>query len=151
MAKVQTEYTFALALLHYWVCSLLHIGFSPKEICWSSRKSVILHRHLNKNIKITMLQRRMNNWTTVSDRGIKCLEVLLRVHTSGIEAFYTFRDISRRTFDKPSGIPMMLVSCWNDKWKPSESSCQTFRRFLLCACWWRSHNALFSVNSVHGL
>ena len=40
-----------------------------------------------------MLQRRMNNWTTASDRGIKCLERLSCVHTSGIGAFYTFGDI----------------------------------------------------------
>lgn len=50
-----------------------------------------------------MLQRRINNWITVSDRGIKCLEVLSCVHTSGIGAFYTFRDIFRRTFDNHRG------------------------------------------------
>ena len=49
-----------------------------------------------------MLQRRINNWTTVSDRGIKCLESY--IHTSGIGAFYTFGDIFRRTFDRLSGI-----------------------------------------------
>ena len=99
-----------------------------------------------------MLQRRMNNWNTVSNRGIKCLERLSCVHTSGIGAFYTFGDIFRRTFDRPSGIRWCwLVSRWNDKWKPSESPYQTFRRFLFCACWWRSHDVLFSVNSVHGL
>ena len=75
-----------------------------KEICWSSRKSVILRRQLNKNIKLTMLQRRMNNCNIVSDRGIKCLERLSCVHTSGIGAFYTFGDIFRRTSDRPSGI-----------------------------------------------
>lgn len=58
-----------------------------------------------------MQQRRMNNWNTVSDQGIKCLEMLSRVHTSGIGAFYTFGDIFRRTFDRSSGyndagIPM---------------------------------------------
>ena len=51
-----------------------------------------------------MLQRRMNNWNTISDRGIKCLEVLAYVHTSGIGAFYTFGDIFRRTFDRPSRL-----------------------------------------------
>lgn len=50
-----------------------------------------------------MQQRRMNNWTIVSDRDIKCLEGLSCVHSLGIGAFYTFRDIYRRTFDKPSG------------------------------------------------
>ena len=79
-----------------------------KEICWSSRKSVILRRQLNKNIKLTMLQRRMNNCNIVSDRGIKCLERLSCVHTSGIGAFYTFGDIFRRTSDRPSGIRW----CW---------------------------------------
>lgn len=58
----------------------------------------------NKNIKLTMQQRRKNNRTTVSDQGIKCLERLSCVHTSGIGAFYTFGDIFRRTFDRPSGI-----------------------------------------------
>ena len=51
-----------------------------------------------------MLRRRMNNRNTVSNRGIKCLERLSCVHTSGIGAFYTFGDIFRRTFDKPLGI-----------------------------------------------
>ena len=119
--RVQIEYVFAFALLHYGqrqFALLLGIGTvlcinnnlidcSPppiKEICWSSRKSVILRRQLNKNIKITMLQRRMNNWNTVLDRGIKCLERLSCVHTSGIGAFYTFGDIFRRTSDRPSGI-----------------------------------------------
>ena len=46
-----------------------------------------------------MLQRRMNNWNTILDRGIKCLERLSCVHTSGIEAFY-FGDIFRRTSDE---------------------------------------------------
>ena len=98
--------------LHLHFCTmrprLLHIGFSPIEICWSSRKSVILRRQLNKNIKLTMLQRRMNNWNTVLDRGIKCLERLSCVHTSGIGAFYTFGDIFRRTSDRLSGIRW----CW---------------------------------------
>lgn len=98
-----------------------------------------------------MLRRRMNNWNTVSDQGIKCLERLSCVHTSGIGAFYTYEDIFRRTSNRQSGDTMMLVSRWNDKWKPSESPYQAFRRFLLCACWWRSHDVLFSVNSVHGL
>ena len=51
-----------------------------------------------------MLQRRMNNWNIVLDRGIKCLERLSCVHTSGIGTFYTFGDIFRLKFDKPSGI-----------------------------------------------
>lgn len=51
-----------------------------------------------------MQQRRMNNWTNLSDQGIKCLEGGLRVHPSGIETFYTFGDIFRLKFDKPSGI-----------------------------------------------
>jgi len=51
-----------------------------------------------------MQQRRMNNWTNLSDQGIKCLEGGLRVHTSGIGTFYTFGDIFRLKFDKPSGI-----------------------------------------------
>ena len=103
-SQLQTEYVFALALLHYGLRSLLSIAFSPKEICWFSRKSVILRRQLNKNIKLTMLQRRINNWTTISNRGIKCLESMSYVQTSGIGAFYTFGDIFRRTFDRPSGI-----------------------------------------------
>ena len=92
-----------------------------KEICCSSRKSVILHRQLNKNIKLTMLQRRMNNWNIVLDRGIKCLERLSCVHTSGIEAFY-FGDIFRRTFDRPSGIRW----CWY----PAETINENRRRVL---------------------
>lgn len=87
---------WALLFASYWLFS--------KEICWFSIKSVILCAQLNKNIKLTMLQRRMNNWNTVSDQGIKCLERLSCVHTSGIGAFYTFGDIFRRTFDRPSGI-----------------------------------------------
>lgn len=51
-----------------------------------------------------MLQRRMNNWNTVSDRGIKCFEKMGHVHTLGIGAFYTFGDIFRLTFDKRLGI-----------------------------------------------
>lgn len=51
-----------------------------------------------------MQQRRMNNWTNLSDQGIKCLEGGLRVHTSGIETFNTYCEIFRLTFDKPSGI-----------------------------------------------
>lgn len=69
-----------------------------------------------------MLQRRINNWITVSDRGIKCLEVLSCVHTSGIGAFYTFRDIFRRTFDRPSGIRW----CWY----PAETINENRRRVL---------------------
>ena len=57
--------TFAL-----WAPQFASYRLFTKEICWSSRKSVILHRQFNKNIKFTMLQRRMNNWNTVSDRGI---------------------------------------------------------------------------------
>ena len=97
-----------------------------------------------------MLQRRVNNWTTVSNRGIKCLERLSCIHTSGIEAFYTCRDIFRRTFDKPSGIRWCRY--------PAETINENRRRVLtklfdgfLYACWWRSHDALFFVNSVHGL
>lgn len=117
--KSVNAYRFALALLHYGqrqFALLLGIGTIMclndilliycsfiKEICWSSRKSVILRHQLNKNIKFTMLQRRMNNWNTVSNRGIKCFDGLSCVHTSGIVAFY-FRDIFRRTFDRPSGI-----------------------------------------------
>lgn len=59
-----------------------------------------------------MLQRRMNNWNTVSDRGIKCLERLSCVHTSGIGAFSilleTFSDerlIDHRGYDD-AGIPL---------------------------------------------
>ena len=91
--------TFAL-----WAPQFASYRLFSKEICWSSRKSVILRRQLNKNIKLTMLQRRMNNWNTVLDRGIKCLERLSCVHTSGIGAFYTLGDIFRRTFDRTSGI-----------------------------------------------
>lgn len=58
----------------------------------------------SKEIKFTMQQRRMNNWTNLSDQGIKCLEGGLRVHTSGIGTFYTFGDIFRLKFDKPSGV-----------------------------------------------
>lgn len=125
-----------------------------------------------------MLQRRMNNWTTVSDRGIKCLERLSCVHTSGIGAFYTFGDIFRRTSDRPLGMRW----CWY----PAEMINENRRRVLtklfdgfcfisliynkrcasaysgqcpdlysvcslFCACWWRSHDVLFSVNSVHRL
>lgn len=93
-----------------------------KEICWSSRKSVILRRQLNKNIKLTMLQRRMNNCNIVSDWGIKCLERLSCVHTSGIGAFYTFGDIFRRTSDRPSGIRW----CWY----PAETINENRRRVL---------------------
>ncbi len=58
-----------------------------------------------------MLQRGMNNWNTVSDRGIKCLERLSCVHTSGIGAFYTLGNISderlidHRGYDD-AGIPL---------------------------------------------
>lgn len=96
--------------LHLHFCTMASLLASyrlfSKEICWFSRKSVILRRQLNKNIKLTMLQRRINNWTTISNRGIKCLERLSCVHTSGIGAFYTFTfgDIFRRTSDRPSGI-----------------------------------------------
>lgn len=94
--------------LHLHFCTMASLLASyrlfSKEICWFSRKSVILRRQLNKNIKLTMLQRRINNWTTISNRGIKCLERMSYVQISGIGAFYTFGDIFRRTFDRPSGI-----------------------------------------------
>ena len=125
-----------------------------------------------------MQQRRMNNWNIILDRGIKCLERLSCVHTSGIGAFYTFGDIFRRTSDRPSGIRW----CWY----PTKTINENRRRVLtklfdgICfrsliynkrcasaysgqcpdlhsacslfdACWWRSHDVLFSVNSVHGL
>lgn len=109
--------TFALWALQFALYRLF-----SKEICWSSRKSVILCCQLNKNIKLTMLQRRMNNWNTVSDRGIKCLERLSCVHTSGIGAFYTFGDIFRRTSDRPSGIRW----CWY----PAETINENRRRVL---------------------
>lgn len=109
--------TFALLITHFASYRLF-----SKEICWSSRKSVILCRQLNKNIKLTMLQRRMNNWITVSDRGIKCLERLSCVHTSGIGAFYTFGDIFRRAFDRTSGIRW----CWY----PAETINENRRRVL---------------------
>ena len=121
-SRVQTEYVFALALLHYGLRSLALYRFFSKEICCSSRKSVILRCQLNKNIKLTMLQRRMNNWTTVADRGIKCLERLSCVHTSGIGAFYTFGDIFRRTSDRRSGIR------WY--WYPAETINENRRRVL---------------------
>ena len=98
-----------------------------------------------------MLQRRMNNWNTISDRGIKCLERLSCVHISGIGAFYTFGDIFRRTSNRPSGIQWCWYPAETINEKPSESPYQTFRRFLFDACWWRSHDVLFPVNSVHGL
>ena len=98
------------------------ISAFSKVICWSSRKSVILCRQLNKNIKLTMQQRRMNNWNTISNRGIKCLERLSCVHTSGFGAFYTFGDIFRRTSDKPSGIRW----CWY----PAETINENRRRVL---------------------
>ena len=109
--------TFAL-----WASQCATYQLFSKEICWSSRKSVILHRQLNKNIKLTMLQRRMNNWNTVLDRGIKCFERLSCVHTSGIRAFYTFGDIFRRTFDRTSGIRW----CWY----PAETINENRRRVL---------------------
>lgn len=125
-----------------------------------------------------MLQRRMNNWNTVSDRGIKCLERLSCVHTSGIGAFYIFGDIFRRTSDRTSGIrwcwyPAETInenrrrvltklfdgfcfrsliynkrcaSAYSGQWPDLHSACSLFD-----ACWWRSHDVLFSVNSVHGL
>ena len=105
-----------------WASQFASYRLFSKEICWSSRKSVILRRQLNKNIKLTMLQRRMNNWNTVSDRGIKCLERLSCVHTSGIGALYTFGDIFRRTFDRPSGIRW----CWD----PAETINENRRRVL---------------------
>lgn len=114
-----SEYTFAFALLGQQFASY---QLFSKEICWSSIKSIILHRQLNKNIKLTMLQRRMNNWNTVSDRGIKCLERLSCVHTSSIGAFYTFGDIFRRTFDRTSGIRW----CWY----PAETINENRRRVL---------------------
>ena len=109
--------TFAL-----WAPQFASYRLFSKEICWSSRKSVILRLQLNKNIGFTMLQRRMNNWNTVSDRGIKCLERLSCVHTLGIRAFYTFGDIFRRTSDKPSGI------WWC--WYPAETINENRRRVL---------------------
>lgn len=51
-----------------------------------------------------MQQRRMNNWTNLSDQGSKCLEGMSHVHTSCIETFNTYFEIFRLTFDKPSGI-----------------------------------------------
>lgn len=97
-----------------------------------------------------MLQRRMNNWNIVSDQGIKCLERMSYIHISGIEAFYTFGDIFRRTFDKPSGIRW----CWYPAETINENRRRVFTKlfdgFLLCALWWRSHDTPFSVNSVHG-
>ncbi len=51
-----------------------------------------------------MQQRRMNNWTNLSDQGSKCLEEVLRVHASGIEIFYKFGDVFRLTFDRTSRI-----------------------------------------------
>ena len=149
--------TFAL-----WASQCATYQLFSKEICWSSRKSVILRRQLNKNIKFIMLQRRMNNWNIVLDRGIKCLEKMSYVHTSGIGAFYTFGDIFRRTFDRPSGIrwcwyPAETIngsliynkrcaSAYSGQWPDLHSACSLFD-----ACWWRSHDVLFSVNSVHGL
>ena len=109
--------TFAL-----WASQCATYQLFSKEICWSSRKSVILRRQLNKNIKFIMLQRRMNNWNIVLDRGIKCLEKMSYVHTSGIGAFYTFGDIFRRTFDRPSGIRW----CWY----PAETINENRRRVL---------------------
>lgn len=109
--------TFAL-----WTTHFASYRLFSKEICWSSRKSVILRRQLNKNIKLTMLQRRMNNWNIVLDRGIKCLERLSCVHTSGIGAFYTFGDIFRRTSDRTSGIRW----CWY----PAEMINENRRRVL---------------------
>ena len=106
--------TFAL-----WAQQFASCRFFPKEICWFSRKSVILRRQLNKNIKLTMLQRRINN---LLDRGIKCFERLSCVHTSGIRAFYTFGDIFRRTSDRPSGIRW----CWY----PAETINENRRRVL---------------------
>ena len=69
-----------------------------------------------------MQQRRKNNRTTISDRGIKCLERMSCVHTSGIGAFYTSGDIFRRTFDRPSGIRW----CWY----PVETINENRRRVL---------------------
>lgn len=109
--------TFALCITHFALYRLF-----SKEICWTSRKSVILRCQLNKNIKLTMLQRRMNNWNIVLDRGIKCLERLSCVHTSGIGAFYTYGDIFRRTFDRLSGIR------WY--WYPAETINENRRRVL---------------------
>ena len=105
-----------------WVIKMSVKWYFYFKFCWSSRKSVILHRQFNKNIKFTMLQRRMNNWNTVSYRGIKCLERLSCVHTSGIGAFYTFGDIFRRTFDRTSGIRW----CWY----PAETINENRRRVL---------------------
>lgn len=58
----------------------------------------------SKEIKFTMQQRRMNNRTNLSDQGIKCLEGMSHVHTSGIETFNTYCEIFRLTFDRTSGI-----------------------------------------------
>lgn len=116
--------------LHLHFCTMCSqfasFGLFSKEICWSSRKSVTLRRQLNKNIKLTMQQRRMNNWATVSDRGIKCFEVLSCVHTSGIGAFYTFGDIFRRTFDRPSGIRW----CWYPTEQINENRRRVFTKLF---------------------
>ena len=92
-----------------------------------------------------MLQRRMNNWTPISDRGIKCLEVLSCVHTSGIGAFYTFEDNFRRT----SGIQWCRY--------PAETINENRRKVLAklpggfrFAHRWRLSHAVLSVNSTHG-
>ena len=102
-SSVQTEYAFALALLHYGLSSLLYADFSLKKFAGSQEKRNFVPLIESQNIALTMLQRRMNNWNTVSDRGIKCLEVLSCVHTSGIGAFY-FRDIFPTSVDRPSVI-----------------------------------------------
>ena len=109
--------TFAL-----WITHFASYRLFSKEICHASRKSVILRRQLNKNIGFAMLQRRMNNWNTVSNRGIKCLERLSCVHTSGIGAFHTFGDIFRRTSNRQSGIRW----CWY----PAETINENRRRVL---------------------
>lgn len=51
-----------------------------------------------------MRQRRMNNRTNLSAQGIKCLEGMSNVHTSGIETFNTNCEISRLTFVRTSRI-----------------------------------------------
>lgn len=64
---------------------------------------------MSKNIKFTMQQRRMTTGT--SYRGIKCLEVLLYVHTSGIgdsillEIFSDERLLYNQGYDD-AGIPL---------------------------------------------
>lgn len=94
--------------LHLHFCTMASLLASyrlfSKEICWSSRKSVILRRQLNKNKKLTMRQRRMNIRTTELNRGIKSLGVLSSVHAPGIGSSDRIQNNFRRTFDRLSGI-----------------------------------------------